>query len=190
MYWYGGLCRSPLNCCSDNVRIAYRLRQLRANLVAGPLTESAHQEVAELLTAGELSLFAEHSPADQWHSHRVLHCLQDAGYNHPDLLTAALLHDIGKAKCPLSIWDRTVIVVIGALFPGRAEHWGQGAPEGWRRPFVARAQHPEWGAQMVAAVGSRPLVVELVRRHQDKLVSIQDETDRLLASLQWADDQN
>ena len=107
-----------------------------------------------------------------------------------ELRYASLLHDIGKVRCPLSIRDRTVIVVTGALFPGQVERWGQGVPDGWRRPFVARTQHPEWGAQMAEATGSRTLVVELIRRHQDKLVSIQNEADRLLAILQWADDQN
>ncbi len=172
------------------MRVTYRLRQLRANLAAEPLTEPARREVADVLTTDELALYAGYSLADQWHSYRVLCCLRDAGYNHPDLLTAALLHDIGKVRCPLSIRDRTVIVVTGALFPGQVERWGQGVPDGWRRPFVARTQHPEWGAQMAEATGSRTLVVELIRRHQDKLVSIQNEADRLLAILQWADDQN
>lgn len=172
------------------MRVAYRLRQLRANLVAGPLSEPARQEVAEVLTAAELALFGRFSFADQWHSYRVLRCLRDAGYNHPDLLAAALLHDIGKVRCPLSIWDRTVIVVAGALFPGRVERWGQGPLESWRRPFVARLLHPEWGAQMAEDVGSRPAVVDIIRRHQAKLTSVQNEADQLLASLQWADDQN
>ena len=102
------------------------------------MTEPAGREVADVLTTDELALYAGYSLADQWHSYRVLCCLRDAGYNHPDLLTAALLHDIGKVRCPLSIRDRTVIVVTGALFPGQVERWGQGVPDGWRRPFVAR----------------------------------------------------
>lgn len=170
--------------------IAYRLRQLQANLAAGPLTETARREVADQLSAAELALFKGYTFADQWHSYRVLRCLRDAGYNDPDLLTAALLHDIGKARSPLSIKDRTVIVLAGALFPRRVERWGQGAPDGWRRPFVARSRHPEWGAQMAEAAGSRPVAVELIRRHQAKLAPNHNEIDRLLAILQWADDQN
>jgi hypothetical protein len=172
------------------VRIAYRLGQLWANLSAGPFTAPARAEVAEVLDATEQKLFDLFSRADQWHSYRVLRCLRDAGYNHPDLLTAALLHDIGKTKCPLSIWDRTVIVVGGALFPTQVKRWETGSLDSWRRPFVARAFHPEWGADMAAAAGTRPAVVELIRRHQDKVENIQDERDQLLAYLQWADDQN
>jgi putative nucleotidyltransferase with HDIG domain len=105
-------------------------------------------------------------------------------------LAAALLHDIGKTRYPLSVWDRILIVVGGALFPGRASAWGNGSLDGWRRPFVVRAHHPAWGAEMAAAAGSRGRVVELIRRHQDELVQEREDDDRLLARLQWADDQS
>lgn len=170
--------------------ITYRLRQLWANLTAGPLTDAARWEIAQILTPAELELFYQFTFPDQWHSYRVLRTLGGAGYNHPDLLAAALLHDIGKIRCPLNPWDRTMIVVGGALFPGRSELWGQGEIASWRRPFVARELHPIWGAEMVEAAGSRPGVVELVRRHQDKAVQVGNETDELLLSLQWADDRN
>lgn len=170
--------------------LLYRIRQLRDNLTAGPLTADARAEIAPYLTAAECELFSRHTYADQWHSVRVLRTLREAGYNHPDLAAAALLHDIGKARSPLSIWDRTLIVAGSAFFPRRAEAWGRGPLDSWRRPFVARAQHPVWGAEMAIAAGSRPVVVELIRRHQDKDVGDESETDRLLAALQWADDQN
>lgn len=170
--------------------LAYRLRQLWANIAAGPLSAAAEAEVAALLSPVEQDLFYRFNQADQWHSVRVLRMLREAGYNHPDLLVAALLHDVGKTRYPLSAGDRTLIVVGEKLFPARAEAWGRGAAEGWRRPFVARARHPEWGAQLAAAAGSRPAVVELIGRHQDRPAEIVNETDRLLTYLQWADDRN
>jgi hypothetical protein len=42
---------------------------------------------------------------------------------------------------------------------------------------------------MAAAAGSRPVVVELIRRHQDKPLA-EDELADLLRAMQWADDQN
>lgn len=171
--------------------IGYRLRQLRSNLTAGPLDAAARQEIAAVLTPAESRLFSQLTHADQWHSVRVLRTLQDASYNQPDLLAAALLHDVGKARCPLSAWDRTVIVVMSALFPVRARRWGRrGSVDSWQRPFVAREQHPAWGAEMAAEAGSRPGVVELIDRHQEKVEEVRDESDQLLAWLQWADDQN
>jgi hypothetical protein len=172
------------------VGLSYRLRQLRDNLTAEPLPADARAEIATVLSPSEQALFGRFTYADQWHSYRVLRMLREAGYNHPDLLAAALLHDIGKTRCPLSAWDRTVIVVGEALFPGRAERWGHGSLDSWRRPFVARACHPAWGAEMAAEAGSRPGVVDLIRRHQVPLDGIEDENDKLLTGLQWADDQN
>ena len=169
--------------------LRYRLRQLRDNLTAGPLSDAAAREVAATLSPAERALFDRFSPADQWHSYRVLCDLRRAGYNDPDLLTAALLHDVGKTRYPLSAWDRTVIVVGTVVFPTRVAGWGQGPAEGAWRPFVVRARHPEWGAAMAAAAGSRPVVVGLIRRHQDKPIA-EDELADTLRALQWADDQN
>lgn len=169
--------------------LRYRLRQLWSNLTAGPLSDPARREVGAALSPAETALFDRFSPADQWHSYRVLCDLRRAGYNDADLWAAALLHDVGKTRWPLSAWDRTVIVVGAVLFPGRVERWGQGTAEGWRRPFVVRAQHPAWGAEMAIAAGSRPVVVELIRRHQDKPPA-EDALADLLHALQWADDQN
>jgi putative nucleotidyltransferase with HDIG domain len=171
------------------VGLRYRLRQLWSILTAGPLSDAARREVDAALSPAERLLFDDFSTADQWHSYRVLCDLRRAGYNDADLWAAALLHDVGKTRFPLSAWDRTLIVVGAALFPNRVGRWGQGAAESRRRPFVVRAQHPEWGAEMAVAAGSRPIVVELIRRHQAKPPAEDELADRLRA-LQWADDQN
>ena len=131
--------------------LRYRLRQLKNNLTAGPLSAAAEREVAAVLSPAEQALFARLSLADQWHSVRVLGDLRGAGYNDPDLLAAALLHDVGKTRYPLTAWDRTVIVVGAVLLPQRTAQWGAGPAEGWRRPFVVRAQHPAWGAEMAVS---------------------------------------
>lgn len=172
------------------MRLRYRLRQLRDNLTAGPLSEAARLEVVAALSSGELALFDCFSPADQWHSYRVLCDLRQAGYNDPDLLVAALIHDVGKTRYPLSAWDRTVIVVGSVLFPRRSVAWGQGRVDSWRRPFVVRARHPEWGAEMAAAIGASPAVVALIGHHQDKAAEMPGELADLLRALQWADDRN
>ena len=117
--------------------------------------------------------------------------LRQAGHTHPDLLTAALLHDIGKTRIDLQVWERVWIVLAKRILPRAIRQaWGAGAATGLKRGLVVRAQHPAWGAEMVAAVGGRPLAVELIRRHQDKITAVVSEADQLLQLLQWADDQN
>jgi hypothetical protein len=159
--------------------------------LARPLPAMAQAEIAAILRQPELALFYRFSLSDQWHSYRVLKTLQSAGHTHPDLLTAALLHDVGKTRTSLSIWARSLVVLSEALFPGRVTLWGNGPALGWRSPFVVKARHPEWGAALAQESGCRPLTVALIRRHQDEL-PVKDATlaDQLLRALQWADDLN
>lgn len=169
----------------------YRLRQFWQNVAARPLTAVAQSEVSAQLTPAEMTLFQHFSNSDQWHSYRVMKTLQAANHIHPDLLTAALLHDVGKTRVPLSVWERSWVVVGQVIWPKKTAVWGQDAPLGWKRPFVVKAQHPAWGADMAAAAGSSELAVGLIRRHQDNVPETAvSEMDHLLRHLQWADNQN
>ena len=148
-------------------------------------------EVATILSAPELALFDRFSLNDQWHSYRVMKMLQAAGHTQPALLVAALLHDVGKTKLSLSIWQRSLIVLVSLLLPRQTAVWGQGEAVGWKRPFVVKAQHPAWSAEMAAAAGSLSQAVALMRRHQDPIAPHDtSEEAALLRLLQWADDQN
>jgi hypothetical protein len=65
--------------------------------------------------------------------------------------------------------------------------------EWWRKAFVVAAQHPKWGAEMAAAAGTLPLAVALIRRHQDKPNTIEQQEINsreklLLRILQSVDD--
>jgi hypothetical protein len=170
----------------------YRIQQFWQIVTARPLTPDGQTAVNHTLTApGQRELFQKLSLSDQWHSLRVMQTLQAAGHNDRRLLMAALLHDVGKTKLSLTLWDRTLIVLFSFLWPGKVAEWGEGDGRDWRRPFVVKARHPEWSAEMAAAAGCSPLSVSLMRRHQDKLpeTAVTPE-DQLLRQLQWADDQN
>jgi hypothetical protein len=173
------------------VGLTYRLQQFWRNLTAGPLTLEARAEIAALLSPPEMDLFERYSVADQWHSYRVLRMLREADHADTMLLRAALLHDIGKSRVPLSLWDRTLIVAAEAIVPGRSRSWGDEVGSGWKRPFAVRTHHPAWGAEMAAGAGSEAMVVELIRRHaEDGPWDNREPVEAYLAALQWADDQN
>jgi putative nucleotidyltransferase with HDIG domain len=172
------------------VDLAYRLSQLWHTMTAGSLPPSIVEELAQVLSPAETSLFRQLPDSDQWHAYRVYRLLAANGYTDKDLLAAALLHDVGKAQVTLSAWDRSLAVLGERFAPQKAEEWGAAAETGWKRTFVIRKQHAEWGAQMAAQAGSSPLVIDLIRRHQDPLPDGRSEADELLALLQWADDQN
>lgn len=181
-------------------RLLYRTLQFWQALGAGGSPEDLAL-ARQLLTPAQLALFYRMQPAEQAHSLRVARDLLEQGEEHPDLFVAALLHDVGKSRFPLSLWERVLIVLVKAVCPGCARRWGLQAaalssPEepqhfGWRRPFVVAAAHPEWGAQLAAETGATPLGVALIRRHQEALPEDRGTLeDRLLRKLQAVDDQN
>lgn len=172
-------------------RAYYRLWQFGQSVSAKPLTQKQEEEVKATLSEAEYDLFTRQSIASQQHSYRVWRSLKDADRKERDLLTAALLHDIGMTKIRTFWWDRPLVVLAQALAPNRTKQWAHGETRGWRRPFVIRAKHPEWGAEMAAACGSSDVTVELIRRHQEPVKeNSKVGQEELRRWLQWADDMN
>ncbi len=172
-------------------RVYYRLWQFWQAIRAGPLTEEAEQEVNKALAEAEMNLFRRQNNGAQQHSYRVWQSLKKAGQNDPHLFAAALLHDVGLAEIRTAWWDRPLVVLAQAFIPKRSTLWANGESIGWRRPFVVRANHPEWGAEAAAACGSSELTVELIRRHQDRIIKKSTgRQEEMLALLQWADNKN
>ena len=170
----------------------YRTRQFWLAWRAPSLTFEELAPAHSVLTVKQMQLFTRLQPSEQIHALRVLQCVQQQGENDPDLHTAALLHDIGKVRVPLRLWERVLIVLIKSLFPERARMWGCGQPQGWMRPFVIAEQHPVWGSEMAVEVGASPLAVSLIRRHQLPVESepVSPQENHLLKILQNADHQN
>jgi putative nucleotidyltransferase with HDIG domain len=127
------------------------------------------------------ALFLRQTAGEQAHALRVMRTAAASGIQtgRLALLQAALLHDVGKTRAPLSLPERVAVVLAGRYWPGLMER------SNWR-PFVTARSHPEWGAEMCAEAGAPPLTVKLVRLHQ--LPAAPD--DKLLAVLQMADDDN
>jgi hypothetical protein len=168
-------------------RIRHRLWQgFRAlTAFARPVDYAA---VAEVLSPELLMLFKRMRRSEQIHCLHVMNYLRAHGHEHPDLLTAALLHDVGKSRYPLTLVGRTMAVLVRRFLPKHYNRWAQSEPRGWRRPFVIAVQHPIWSAEDMAAAGAAPLAVALARRHQTLLDGApRDEEDRLLLLLREAD---
>jgi hypothetical protein len=168
-------------------RARRRLRQGLLGLAAfaRPVDLAAAQAI---LTAEQMALFRRMRPGEQHHSLRVMRALQAQGHTHPDLLTAALLHDAGKSRYGLSLVERVLVVLVEWVAPGRARRWSEGDPHGWRRAFVIKVQHPDWSAEDMAAAGASALAVEIARRHQQPAGETRTEADRLVGLLRAADD--
>ena len=175
------------------MRLRYRAGQFWKALRAQPTTGQLRR-AEDLLGARLMALFSQMQPGEQAHSLEIYEQLLAQGETSPDLLAAALLHDVGKIRYPLQVWERSEIVIAKKLLPKRARQWGTGLPSGWKRPFVVAERHPEWGAEMAAQAGASGLTVQLIRRHQEKIYPAPIKpgeanlADTLLYRLQLLDD--
>ena len=171
-------------------RVAYRARQFW-NALLRPNEAVRTEALLPYLSPALLLLFRRMQPSEQIHAYKVFSRLKEDGKTDPDLLAAALIHDVGKILSPLSILDRVLIVLGQHFLPRAARRWGEGEARGWRRPFVVAARHAAWGADLAEQAGASSRTVRLIRRHQDSLTGdTAGEEDRLLADLHAADEAN
>ena len=176
-------------------RLIYRFRQFW-DVVRTPVTLDL-APAKQVLSESQMALFSRLQPSEQAHGLRVLEALKIQGEKNPDLLnndllTAALLHDIGKLCHPLRVWERVLIVLGKNYFPKRMKQWGESQPRGWKRPFVVSTQHPSWGAELAREAGTSPLAIRLITQHQDEPHNgMRNPAElKLLSVLQEADNNN
>jgi len=174
--------------------IRYRVWQFFRALTAR-VSQGDLETVACMLTPASLALFEAMAIQDQRHGLDVYAALRKAGHTNPDLVAAALLHDVGKAVARLPAWQRAIIVLLDHFAPRLLARLSQEDPTSWPRPFVVYAQHPETGARWAQEAGCSPLTVALIWRHEDRIEdcqigNCQTEEDQLLAALQIADSLN
>jgi hypothetical protein len=171
-------------------RLAYRTRQFW-NALSGSRRRVETEALLSHLPPSQIFLFRRMQPSEQSHAYQMFERLKASGQTDPDLLAAALLHDVGKVLYPLSLLDRVVIVLAKRFFRRRTRTWSEGTASRLSRPFVVAAHHPDWGADLAEQAGASSRTVDLIRRHQDpSFPNPGSPTERLLAALQAADDEN
>jgi putative nucleotidyltransferase with HDIG domain len=177
-------------------RLLYRTRQFW-QAISTRSSQVDFELVSSILSPSQMALFLQMQTSEQSHSQRVFRELIINGEANTDLQIAALLHDVGKTRAPLRLWERVLVVLVKSICPGCVHKWGQlpiggmTSEMGWRRPFVISVQHPSWGAELADQCGSSQMVIGLIARHQEHLNPSQEDgislQDRLLLKLQAAD---
>ena len=169
----------------------YRIGQFWRNIRAKRLSPNLIQDLRSILSNDQLELFLQLPDEDQTHSYAVMNGLRKLGETDQDLMVAALLHDIGKTRVPVSVWERSLVVLAERVSPVRAEKYSSGSPSGWKRAFVVKTQHPHWGAEMAQQAGSSKLVVTLIEKHHNPVAAdAKSDQAHFLRVLQQADGTN
>jgi putative nucleotidyltransferase with HDIG domain len=172
------------------VRIQYRLRQFWRTLTV----KRDHLELDQalvFLSPEQQTLFLQMQLSEQNHAVIVFQRLLEQGENQPDLLVAALLHDVGKQRYRMSPLERAIIVLVKAVNPQQACRWGELPHTGWdslpswRKAFVVALHHAEWGAEMARKSGVSPLAEYLIRLHDHPNRHSEDKEETSLLHKLW-----
>lgn len=157
--------------------IADRIRQFRH--AGGHPVEADYALAREWLPASLMALFEGQHPRDIVHSANTARWLLERGHAAPDLIAAALVHDIGKGE--QRRFDRSVYVVacharLASALGATSSRWEV------RRAVARTLAHSESGAFALEVAGAPGRVIELTLRHHEPAGD-----DRVLALLQEAD---
>lgn len=178
------------------MRIFYRVRQFWRTVFL-KTDRSELLLIQGLLTPDQWALFSQLQPGEQAHATRMFRKLLEQGENQPDLLLAALLHDVGKLRYHLNPIERAAVVLVRAIKPYQAQRWGslppagwEGSP-GWRKAFILAEQHARWGADMARMSGVSPLAETLIRQHHHPPpLGAEDVVNNLLHKLWLVDNES
>ena len=147
-----------------------------------------------LLNPEQADLFLRLQMSEKVHAMVMIRKLVAQGENQPDLLVAALLHDVGKLRYHLNPLERAMVVLVKAFKPALAHQWGKLPPNGWegisgwRKAFIVAEQHAAWGAEMARKTGVSRLTEALIRSHQHENTSDLDDIENILLNKLWVAD--
>ena len=166
-------------------RLGQGIRALLAFAMSPDLGLAQHY-----LTQREFAAFQTLSRAEQLHSLNVLRAVLGAEPNAPTALSsAALLHDVGKSRYHLAVWQKTLSVLILAFAPGISRRpSNDDLLSKWRSPLVVWARHPKWSGEILRECGSESAVIWLAENHHHDAERYRDQQYYpLLLKLQAAD---
>ncbi len=166
-------------------RPLYRSRQFLRALRAQVSPEDLAR-VDAVLPPAQAALFRSMPVALQRHHLDVHAHLVAAGCTDPDVLAAALLHDVGKGQ--VTVWARVVHVLLEPLAGLYARLAADGP--GFRGQLYRLRHHPELGAAQARAAGASPGTCWLIEHQEDPVLPADAMRRAQLLQLQAVDNQH
>ncbi len=126
--------------------------------------------LAAALPAAAAEAFRRLPTHDQAHLCRVYRTLRRDGVDDPELLAAALLHDLGKideSGGHVRLPDRVARVLLRRLAPRLLQRLARPDAPSWRRGLTLAVHHPALGAARAAALGCSARTCWLIEHHED-----------------------
>jgi putative nucleotidyltransferase with HDIG domain len=156
--------------------------------------DSELEQVQAILSPEQMVLFMQMQPGEKNHALTMYHRLLEQGEDNPDLIVAALLHDVGKTHYPMNPMERTMVVLARVTIPAQAHKWGNPPTNaweklpGWRKPFVVAEQHAAWGAELAHETGVSSLTETLIRKHHHPNTQVFGDEENILLYKLWVVD--
>ena len=122
--------------------------------------------VQRLLPKAAVRLFDAMPVADRRHALDVAEKVLQGGHDDPDLLGAALLHDVAKGHT-MRLWHRVAGVLLDAAAPAVLRCLASADPRSWRHPFHLYLHHEALSAALAVEAGCPPRVGAFIRGEVD-----------------------
>jgi hypothetical protein len=135
-----------------------------------PTSTPAHDAIlTAILTPEQRTAFLRLSRFDQTHLCRVYEVLREQGEDDPDVLVAALLHDLGKASSEgnVRLLHRVARVLLARSVPSILNRLARPPASRWRTGFVLAVHHAQLGAELAERLGCSPRTCWLIAHHED-----------------------
>lgn len=164
-----------------------RVRQFYINLV-DKMKEEDYKYVEAILNENEVSLFYKMIKSEQKHSVRLARDIEKAidyiVVDDPDivknrdlLIKSSLLHDVGKSRAKINIFEKSIIVILNKITKGNLKNVNN-------KKVDCYYNHSEYSYELLKDIIDDEIILNIIKNHHSK------SNDKIIRFFQYMDDKN